>query len=236
MRGILFDKDGTLVDFHASWSQLFRQLCLDLAEGDGQRAAAMLRQGGMDPDTGIVRAGSVFAVGNSVDIVATWYPGLTPAAHSRMVDRIDQVFYENGIRYSVPIPGVKETLAGLAESGFVMGVATSDGTAGTRAALAVLGLQDVLPHVFGYDSVAEPKPAPDIVFAFAETIGTRPEDVAVVGDNTHDLEMARRAGAGAAIGVLSGTGKAEDLAHLADAILESIRDLPGWLRSRRAEK
>jgi phosphoglycolate phosphatase len=44
--------------------------------------------------------------------------------------------------------------------------------------------------------------------------------------------MARRADAGAAIGVLSGTGKAEDLAPLADAILDSVRDLPGWLETR----
>ncbi len=232
MRGILFDKDGTLIDFHASWSRVFRELCLDLAEGDAQRAAVMLRQGGMDPDTGVVRAGSVFAAGNSVDIVAKWYPGLTPAAHSLMVERIDQVFFENGIRCSVPIPGVKETLAVLAGSGFVMGVATSDGTAGTRAALAVLDMQSYLPHVFGYDSVPEPKPAPDIVFAFAEAIGASPEQIAVVGDNTHDLEMARRAGAGASVGVLSGTGKANDLAPLADVILDSVRDLPCWLEAR----
>jgi phosphoglycolate phosphatase len=232
MRGILFDKDGTLIDFHASWSRLFRELCLDLAEGDGRRADAMLRQGGMDPETGIVRAGSVFAAGNSVDIVNAWYPELSGTARTGMVERIDQVFYENGIRYSVPIPGVKETLARLAEAGMTMGVATSDGTAGTRAALAVLGMQTYLPHVFGYDSVAAPKPAPDIVFAFAEAMGAHPEEIAVIGDNTHDLEMARRAGAGAAIGVLSGTGKAEDLAPLADAILDSVRDLPGWLETR----
>jgi phosphoglycolate phosphatase len=175
MRGILFDKDGTLIDFHASWSRLFRELCLDLAEGDGRRAHAMLRQGGMDPETGIVRAGSVFAAGNSVDIVDAWYPELPGAARTGMVERIDQVFYENGIRYSVPIPGVKETLARLAEAGMTMGVATSDGTAGTRAALAVLGMQTYLPHVFGYDSVAAPKPAPDIVFAFAEAMGAHPE-------------------------------------------------------------
>ena len=51
----------------------------------------------------------------------------------------------------------------------------------------------------------------------------------VVGDNVHDLAMARAAGAGAAIGVLSGNGAAADLAPLADAVLDSVCDLPGWL-------
>jgi phosphoglycolate phosphatase len=42
--------------------------------------------------------------------------------------------------------------------------------------------------------------------------------------------MARSAGAGWAVGVLSGTGSADDLAPLADVVLGSIRDLPAWAR------
>jgi phosphoglycolate phosphatase len=51
----------------------------------------------------------------------------------------------------------------------------------------------------------------------------------VIGDNPHDLEMARSAGAGVAIGVLSGTGTPEALAPLADHVLDSVCDLPAWL-------
>ena len=56
----------------------------------------------------------------------------------------------------------------------------------------------------------------------------------MVGDNRHDLEMARAGGAGLAVGVLSGTGTRETLAPMADVILDSIADLPGI--SARAEK
>jgi len=52
----------------------------------------------------------------------------------------------------------------------------------------------------------------------------------VVGDNPHDLQMARSAGAGVAIGVLTGNSGAEDLLPLADAVLASVVDLPVWLR------
>jgi phosphoglycolate phosphatase len=114
-----------------------------------------------------------------------------------------------------------------------MGVGTSDGTAAARAALAALGVDSYLPHVFGYDSVDRPKPAGDMVHAFAAAVGVPVAAIAVVGDNVHDLQMARNAGAGWAIGVLSGTGAAENLAPLADAVLDSIRDLPAWLDALR---
>jgi phosphoglycolate phosphatase len=54
-------------------------------------------------------------------------------------------------------------------------------------------------------------------------------EVAVVGDNPHDLEMARSAGAALAIGVLSGNSTLEDFGSLPDAVLNSIAELPAYL-------
>ena len=45
---ILFDKDGTLLDFEATWGPLYRVLAVDLAGGDAARATAMLAAGGLD--------------------------------------------------------------------------------------------------------------------------------------------------------------------------------------------
>jgi phosphoglycolate phosphatase len=234
MRGLLFDKDGTLLDFEASWSSLYRVLCLDLAEGDALAAEAMLVAGGYDPKSGKFRAGAALAAGHTVDIARLWYPALEGAALKAMVDRIDHVFFENGVTSSVPIAGLSETLRTLADAGFRMGVATNDGTAATKAALTALELARFLPHVFGYDSVARPKPAPDIVHAFAAETGIPLQEIAVIGDNPHDLEMARAAGAGASIGVLSGNGGRAELEPLADVILDSVRELPAWLEARAA--
>jgi phosphoglycolate phosphatase len=234
MRGILFDKDGTLINFDATWPRLYEILALDLAGGDSARAETMLVEGGFDPATRRVRSGSTLAAGNTIDIARLWFPELAPEPHRAMVARIDAAFYENGIRYSVPVPGLAATLAALSANGYAMGVATSDGTAGTRAALQALGVAAHLPHVFGYDSVARPKPAPDMVHAFAAATGLDPAEIVVVGDNNHDLAMARAAGAGAAIGVLTGNSSADDLAGLADAVLASIGDLPEWLGARAA--
>jgi phosphoglycolate phosphatase len=229
IRAVLFDKDGTLLDFHLSWTPLYRELAAELAEGDQDEAERLLETGGMDPLTGRVRAGSVLAAGNTIDIVGAWFPALPEARMRAMVELVDRRFYDNGIRHSVRVPGLDETLAELAEAGLAMGVATSDGTAAAVAALAALNLSARLPHVFGYDSVPHPKPAPDMVHAFARAAGVPASSILVVGDNAHDLHMARAAAVGAAVGVLTGTSAAADLAPLADAVLPSVRDLPGWL-------
>lgn len=234
MRAVLFDKDGTLLDFEASWSGVYRQLCLELAEGDVDRAESMLIIGGLDPSTGRFRSGAPLAAGTTVEIVRAWYPDLEAAEARAMIERIDAAFHRNGITCSVPVPGLAATLAELADAGILMGVATNDGTAATRAALDALGIASYLPHVFGYDSVPHPKPAPDIVHAFCELVGVRASEVVVVGDNLHDLEMARSAGAGAALGVLTGNSTRAELAPIADAVLESVCDLPRWLTTDKA--
>lgn len=232
IRGILFDKDGTLLDFEASWNRVYRELALELASGNQALADAMMVTGGLDPATGRIRAGEVLSAGNTIEIARAWFPEREGAELDALVAHMDAVFHRNGLSSSVPVPGLAETLAALARMEVAMGVATSDGTAAARAALAALGVDRYLPHVFGYDSVPKPKPAGDMVHAFAAATGLPTKDIAVIGDNRHDLEMARNAGAGAALGVLSGTGTEDDLAPLADLLLPDIRALPDWLNQQ----
>ena len=57
-------------------------------------------------------------------------------------------------------------------------------------------------------------------------------EVAIIGDNGHDIEMAHNAGCGLSIGVLSGTGTRDTFERArADAILGSVADLPAFLAS-----
>ena len=110
-----------------------------------------------------------------------------------------------------------------------MGVATNDSTRGAERTLAALGMAQLFDAAYGYDAVANPKPAPDTVRAFCDLTGYKPSELAMVGDNRHDMEMARAAGVGMAVGVLSGNGTRETLSPLADILIESVADLPGLL-------
>jgi phosphoglycolate phosphatase len=112
-------------------------------------------------------------------------------------------------------------------------VATNDSTGGAEKTLLALGIAQMFDAAYGYDAVANPKPAPDTVIAFCDLTGLKPSEIAMVGDNRHDLEMAKAGGAGLAIGVLSGTGTRESLQPLADVVLDSVVDLPSFLAAGR---
>ena len=101
--------------------------------------------------------------------------------------------------------------------------------------MVTLGVAQLFDAAFGYDAVASPKPAPDMILAFSDLTGLKPGAIAMVGDNRHDLEMARAGGCGLAIGVLSGTGTRESLSQIADVILDSVADLPAFLSARVSE-
>lgn len=61
-----------------------------------------------------------------------------------------------------------------------------------------------------------------MLLAFARAVGVAPSEVAMVGDNKHDMHVGLSAGAGLKIAVLTGTGTAETLSPLADLVLADI--------------
>lgn len=228
IRAILFDKDGTLIDFDRTWYAISRELALEASGGDEEQAMRMLEAGGYDREAGRFRAGSMIASGTNADIVGLWYPGSDTAERKARVAYFDERTAEEGARRAVPIEGVADALLRLHEKGYVIGVATNDSTRGAELTVQALGVAPIISAVLGYDVVVKPKPAADPVVRFSELSGVGPAAVAVVGDNPHDLEMARAAGAGLAIGVLSGNGARADLEPLADVILPSVAALPDF--------
>ena len=130
------------------------------------------------------------------------------------------------------LPGIVETLTTLHRKSYRLGVATNDSTSGAEKTLLTLGVAQMFEAAYGYDAVANPKPAPDALIAFCDLTGLKPAEIAMVGDNRHDLEMARAGGCGLAVGVLSGTGTRESLSAIADVVLDSVADLPDFLSAR----
>src|SRR5690606_10753989 len=127
----------------------------------------------------------------NAEIVALWYPHLTNSARQSLVDEFDRFTTEEGASKPVELPGCRAALAALHGSGLRLGIATNDSTTGAERTLAALGIAQLFEAAYGYDAVANPKPAPDTVFAFCDLTGLKPAQLAMVGDNRHDLEMAK---------------------------------------------
>ncbi len=232
IKGILFDKDGTLVDFNATWSVVADLMAMEAAGGDRAKADELLSAAGLDFEAKRFRPDSIFAAGTNMDVVELWFPCLSSAGQKDALQRFDRITSEQGSAMAVPLPGMAETLAALHAGEYRLGIATNDSTAGAEKTLAALGIAQLFDAAYGYDAVANPKPAPDTIRAFCDYTGLKPSEIAMVGDNRHDLEMARAGGCGLAIGVLSGTGTRQSLAPMADAVLDSVAELPAYLAGR----
>ncbi len=230
-KAILFDKDGTLVDFNGTWLALYEKLALEAAEGDSAEAARLLEIGGYDRAANAFIAGSELAAGTTETIVRLWIGESDAERFSFWKTRMDRAFVEEGSAAAVPVPRLADTLRQLHSEGRRLAVVTNDLEAAARRTIENFGVAHLFSAFLGYDSVKNPKPAADPVHLACKLLGVDPNEAIVVGDNLHDLEMAHNAGAGAAIGVLTGTSSLAELALKADAVLPSIADLPHWLAS-----
>jgi len=229
IKGVLFDKDGTLLDFHATWQPVLREAALAAAGGEGQRSDLLLALGGYDEALGRVRAGSLLAAGNTAEIAAAWAAQLPGSDLESLIVLLDDIFEQGGARHATPLIDLATLFGRLRTRGLALGVATSDSLRGARASLASFGILEMIDFLAGYDSGHGAKPGPGMVDGFCAATGLAAAQVAVIGDNLHDLEMGRAAGAGLVVGVLSGTGARQELEAEADYLLENVADIEALL-------
>ena len=136
-------------------------------------------------------------------------------------------------RNACALPGSKEAIARLHASGYRLGVATNDSTSGAEKTLLTLGVAQMFDAAYGYDAVANPKPAPDSIIAFSRPHRPAGRRRSPWSATTATTSKWRGPAAPAwRSACCRGTGTRETLAPMADVILDSIADLPGYLATR----
>jgi phosphoglycolate phosphatase len=223
-QGVVFDKDGTLFDFHATWSAWAAGFVASLARDQDHaiRLAARLR---FDLQARTFHSDSPVIAGTVVEVAALLLPDLPGVGPGELIDRINAAAVEAPQVAAAPL---RPLLEALRAAGLRLGVATNDAEAPALAHLDRAGVLDLFDFVAGYDSGHGGKPAPGQLLAFAAATGVDPARAVMVGDSTHDLDAGRAAGM-ATVGVLTGLAGEADLAPHADVVLPDIGALPGWL-------
>jgi len=227
IRAVLFDKDGTLIDFDATWNPTYLDTVNKLAGKDAAVARRLLEVGGWDFASGSAKPGSPLRQASNAQIAALWAKELKyPGKLEGLEFQIDVLFRTGGVHNAKPTtPHLPELLVRLKRAGLRIGVASMDGEAAVRATLERLDLSPFIDFVAGYDSGHGIKPEPGMVQAFAKQCGIKAGQVAVIGDSPHDLAMGRAAGVGLTVGFVGGGGVRDNLAPLADTIIEKLEDL-----------
>lgn len=227
VRAVLFDKDGTLFDFEATWNIWTGRLLQELSGGDETLWEALARAILFDPETGGFLPGSPAIAGTNIEVakaLAVHLPGTDPV---RLERHLSERAAEAPLREAVPLDPY---LRGLASRGLALGVMTNDSEISARAHLDAVGVFGHFDFVAGADSGYGAKPDPDPLWAFCNMVDVVPEQAVMVGDSAHDLVAARAAGM-IPVGVLTGLAPAEELASLARVVLPDIGHLPGWLET-----
>ncbi len=225
---VLFDKDGTLIDFDGTWGPAFHAIIHALAKGEPRAVRAQADALHFSLDDKRFRATSPIIAGSSASYGRLWGEAIGRVDHAALRQEIDSLSAAESIKSLTPIGRPGEVFAALIARGLRLGVATNDSEASARRHIEALGLSAKVEFIAGYDSGHGGKPEPGMVLAFARLIGVEPREVALVGDSIHDLHAARAAGA-LAIGVLSGPAGREELAPHADHIIADIGALPALL-------
>ncbi len=228
IKGILFDKDGTLLDYDESWLPVNRELALIAGRDDAALADHLLLACGMDPVTGHIVPDSLLAAGNTRQISEGLVAAGSTVPVEELTVRLDELF-SHAADFSVPVTDLAAFFARLHARGFKLGVASSDNERSIRQTAKRFGFAEYIDYVAGYDSGHGTKPEPGMVLGFCAATGLDPSEVAVVGDNNHDLHMGRNAKVGLTVAVLTGTGSRESLAAASDHCLNDITELEGLL-------
>ncbi len=228
---VVFDKDGTLIEFDAMWAGWTVDLAANLERAAGIPIRdALFAMLGFDPGSGRVLPGGGLAASpmarlcdQTRDLLVA--AGLTGPAVDLALDEAWQA--PDPVRLARPLADLPGLFGSLRASGKRIAVATSDDRDPTERTLAALGVTNLIDAVACADDGPPVKPAPDMILGVCARLGIEPARTAVVGDSVADLEMGRRAGAGLVVGVLTGVGGVQDLAPIADRVVDSVADLEG---------
>ena len=223
--GIIFDKDGTLFDFRATWDVWALDVITELAAGDAGLAQRIADAVVFDLQDKAFRPESPVIAGTNRE-AAEAISAVLPAKTTAEIERF--LSARAATAPLVPAVPLAPFLGGLTGRGLALGVVTNDTEAGAMAHLEVAGVVPHFAFIAGFDSGFGAKPDPSPLLVFCLRTGLDPARVVMVGDSRHDLLAGRAAGM-QTLGVLTGTALAADLVPLADAVLPDIGHIAGWI-------
>nr|WP_323776631.1 HAD family hydrolase [Amylibacter sp.] len=226
IKGLVFDKDGTLFHYGATWMIWCDLVLEDLSRGNPSKKAELAEAVGFDLDNNTFLPGSLIVNASAGEINGVW-AALLPDFSDADVDAV--AVKHLGSLPSVPVCDLKTLFTGLRAQGLKLGLVTNDYEAGAYLQLKQEDIADLFDFIAGFDSGHGVKPAAGPLLAFGEAQGLAMAEIAMVGDSTHDLGAGRAAKVALNIGVLTGPAAADDIAHLADVILDDISGIPAVL-------
>ena len=208
---LVFDWDGTLMDSAATIVAAIQAACRDLGVDEPPEA----------------RARHVIGLGLT-DALRHAVPDLPESRYAEMVERYRHHYLSHDHELTL-FSGAGEMIAELAADGFMLAVATGKSRLGLDRALKVSGLGSYF-HDSRCADECHSKPHPQMLEELMTAFGVAAGRTLMIGDTTHDLQMARNAGV-ASLAVAYGAHPPESLDALQPlARLSDVGELHAWFK------
>jgi len=204
IKGILFDKDGTLLEFHTTQHYIYANVftCLkdryrvpdpllqELREALGHLPDRLKSDSLLQHSTNPQIAEALFTPSKKYAAEHQWQ---LPFDKNDLLELIEELSLSDDIPYTA-LSNVPETLRYLKQKGYKIGIATTDILTATVAGLKKTAIFDYFDYL-GTGDESKPKPDPFLADKFCSQCGIKANEILIVGDSENDMAFAENAGA-----------------------------------------
>lgn len=228
---VIFDKDGTLIDFDAFWVAVAEKAVkysLDVLGAKTRPIDKILLAFGIKD--GVTDVDGVLCKGTYREICEIVYSVLKDNGEDFSCEQVEKVVM-NAFNQSISVGVVKPTcedlkdaLTSLKERGKRLAVVTTDNEYITLKCLKALGIEQLFDKIYTDDGITPPKPNPHAALDFIKEFNLDREKVLMVGDTMTDVKFALNADI-KVVGVYKSSKNKELLLPHADAVVSKISQL-----------
>lgn len=228
IKGILFDKDGTLIDFSLWRNAGINTVATILNEyglQDEKLNKALQKSIGIN-ELGVEPFGAL-AYKSHEDVAAELHFILSKYKNIDFGDfklHVVELLRNEVLKDDVvfkEMTDLRALFGHLKNNGIKVGLATADSYQSAMHMVNKLQHNDCYDFLGSNDGIMKQKPNKDMCIRFCDMYGLKPNEVAIVGDSYNDMIFAKNSGA-IGVGVLSGVSSKINLKDTADIIIPSI--------------
>ena len=199
-KAILFDKDGTLLNFDAFWISLARVAMRELFDTLGIAFPEQEVLESIGVKDGKTDINGVLVHGTYGDMAEVIHPILVRDGYTGTVTEVRDMaaeLFPKLVDAGEILPDCEDlqgVLKQLVDAGLTLAVATSDTPDMTEKCLDALGISEYFSAIYSDDGVSPCKPDPYFAERFCQDFGFDKSEVVMVGDTMTDMNFAKNAG------------------------------------------
>lgn len=231
IKGILFDKDGTLIDF-SLWRDAGIKTIKSIMDEYNLKDEKLFTE--LKKSIGITENGvepfGALAYRSHEDLAAELHFVLNKYRtidlfkfQSHVVELLRKEVLRDDVEFK-EMTDIRALYRHLSSNGIKMGLATADSHQSAMHMIDKLNLNDCFDFVGSNDGVMKQKPNKDMCERFCSMYGLSLNEVAIVGDSYNDMLFAKNSGA-IGVGVLSGVSCKINLKDISNVIIPTVDSL-----------